>query len=85
MGVGRLSVKLMAQQSDAIEQRQQTANQPLTASVRKPEGGDTNQTKLELADGSVAVGFNYSAAQLKPDQPVRYQSGQVVTKTGLNR
>ena len=82
--MSKLIVKLMAQQSAAIEQRQKIAAQPLTATIKQTEK-DTNQTKLELADGSVAVGYNYSAAQLNPDQPVRYQGGQVVTKTGLNR
>ncbi len=80
----KLSVRLMAQQSAAIEQRQQINTQPLTATIKQTEK-DTNQTKIEMADGSVAVGYNYSAAQLSPDQSVRYQSGQVVTKTGLNR
>lgn len=81
----RLNVKLMAQQSAAIESRQKLAAQPLTATVKAAAKQDTNQVKMELADGSVAVGYNYSAAELRPDQPVRYQSGQVVTKTGLNR
>lgn len=75
----------MAQQSAAIESRQKLSTQPLTATVKTAAKQNTNQVKLELADGSIGVGYNYSAAELKSDQPVRYQSGQVVTKTGLNR
>lgn len=83
--MSRLGIKLLSQQSAAIESRQKIAAQPLTATVKMAAKQDTNQVKLELADGSVAVGYNYSAAELKSDQPVRYQSGQVVTKTGLNK
>lgn len=83
--MSKLIVKLMAQQSAAIDSRQKIATQPLTATVKTAAKQNTNQVKLELADGSIGVGYNYSAAELRPDQPVRYQSGQVVTKTGLNR
>lgn len=83
--MNNLYVKLMSQQSAAIESRQKIASQPLTATVKNTTKQDTNQVKMELADGSIGVGYNYSAAELKSDQPVRYQSGQVVTKTGLNR
>lgn len=83
--MSKLGVKLLSTQSAAIESRQVLASQPLTATVKSAAKQDTNQVKMELADGSVAVGYNYSAAELKSDQPVRYQSGQVVTKTGLNK
>lgn len=80
----RLMLRLLSQQSEALNNRKEVSSQPINATIRQSEK-DTNQTKLELADGSIAVGYNYSAAQLEANQPVIYQNNQVVTKTGFSR
>lgn len=80
----KLLMRLLAEQSDALNSRKEVSVQPLNATVKQAEK-DTNQLKLELADGSIAVGYNYSAAQLEANKPVIYQNNQVVTKTGFSR